>query len=435
MTTLKKLGFILVLLVGSFLTVSCNDDSKDSTTEKQLYRRTVIIYMAAQNSLGASSETSISAMEADSSEIAAGIKYLSTTDNVVLFLDDENAPRLYRFYKSENGSTYYKVLKTYTEDVSSTDPSTLAEVLKIADMYCPSQSYGLILWSHGTSWLPDLSSYSPKTRAFGIDVGIGGDMENDTAADGQAGHQMEIEEIASAISESGLHMDYILFDACIMQAIEVAYSLRHVTDYIIGSPAITSAYGYVYHDLIKEALFAWPLSDENISTIADTHYYDIMENPDWKQKYQDMGCVISVIKTSELENLATATATYLQKYVKGGTYPNLSSTKGYVDYRSTYYPDSYDINDAMSRLLPEADWQKWHETLSKCVIHSRISDSYYWGAQGTRILTTQSNPTTFCGVSMFVPQGKYNYRADINYNEAFRQTEWYEAAGWASAGW
>ena len=431
---MKKLRFAVLAFLGALVSFSCSSSHEEEASPPR-FRRTVIIYMAAQNSLGATSVTGFSPSQSDSAEIAKGIQYLpSTEDNILLFIDDAQAPRLYRYYKTSNGKTFYKVLKKYTTDVSSTDPKTLTEVLNIASTYCPSKSYGLVLWSHGSSWLPNMSS-GLSTRAFGIDTGLGGDMENDLAADGNPGRQMEINEIASAIAASGLHLDFLLFDACLMQSIEVAYTLRHTADYIIGCPTVTSSYGCVYHDLIKYALFAWPVSDQNISLIADTHYRSLMEAPAWKPQYEDMGCVISVIKTSEIEQLAQSTAHYISQYASPANISSLSTATGYVDFRTEGYPDSYDMSDTMSRLLPASGYRTWCEILDRCVIHRRISDYYYWGQKGSRILKASSNPATFCGVSMFVPQKKYDAYGSINYNNTFKQTEWYKAAGWETAGW
>ena len=211
-----------------------------------------------------------------------------------------------------------------------------------------------------------------STRAFGIDTGLGGDMENDLAADGNPGRQMEINEIASAIAASGLHLDFLLFDACLMQSIEVAYTLRHTADYIIGCPTVTSSHGFVYHDLIRHALFAWPASDQNISLIADTHYQSLMEDPAWEPLYEDMGCVISVIKTSEIEQLAQSTAHYISQYASPANISSLSTATGYVDFRTEGYPDSYDMSDTMSRLLPPSDYQAWYEPLRHPQAHFRL---------------------------------------------------------------
>ena len=51
-----------------------------------------------------------------------------------------------------------------------------------------------------------------------------------------SGSKMEIADVAAALDDFP-RLDFILFDACFMQAVEVAYELRHVAKYIASSPA------------------------------------------------------------------------------------------------------------------------------------------------------------------------------------------------------
>lgn len=436
----------LLLLAGlcALVFTSCSkDDYTDSSSETKTYRRTVLIYVAAQNNLGSAGFS-----KADSMEISDGLQYMeSTEDNVLLFLDDNKKPRIYRFYKSSNGKAYFQLLKAYTSDVSSTDPATLLDVLGVMKEKCPSKSYGLVLWSHGSSWLPNMTSFSGltksvssitsggKLKAFGIDTGVGGNMSKNLTATGELGPQMEIADMAAAIVKSGLHMDYIFFDACLMQSIEVAYDLRNATDYIVASPTTTSAYGSVYQDQIRYGFFAYPTNDENIKKIVDTYYYDVMENEDTKNYYTGQGCIMSVIKTSELDNLAAATSAVVSKAVSGKASVDMSSITGYVNFKEEGYPDSYDMGTAMHLLLPEADYTTWRAAVDKCVIYQQASDAYYYVYLG-RDSSVAIDRATYCGVSVFIPQTRYSYSpAYLDYNTAFQQTGWYAAAGWAQTGW
>ena len=45
--------------------------------------------------------------------------------------------------------------------------------------------------------------------------------------------------------------------------------------------------------------------------------------------------------------------------------------------------------------------------------------------------------SAYCAaLSMFLPQTSYALHGSrYNFNEQFRQTEWYQAAGWADTGW
>jgi hypothetical protein len=133
--------------------------------------------------------------------------YTETGVNLIVLTDVANeAPCLIKI--TENGE---QKIKTYQE-FNSADPANINRLLgEIIEMY-PSDSYGLILWSHGTSWLP-----------AGVPV-------KSFSADGNS--RMDISELAEALP---VKFDFILFDACLMGAVEVAYELRNKTDYIIAS--------------------------------------------------------------------------------------------------------------------------------------------------------------------------------------------------------
>ena len=106
----------------------------------------------------------------------------------------------------------------------------------------PAEEYGLILWSHGTSWLPA----GRGLRSFGSD----------------SGKEMNIVDLAKALP---LHFKFILFDACLMGAVEVVYELRNTTDYIIASSTETIAEGFPYHLILPEL---------------------VKQNPDWTKVAQ-----------------------------------------------------------------------------------------------------------------------------------------------------
>ena len=76
---MKFLTKILFLSLGILALASCssNDDDKDSPDEQQTYRRSVIIYLAAQNSLGYAEPGWASASYLDSLDIMKGVSKLS----------------------------------------------------------------------------------------------------------------------------------------------------------------------------------------------------------------------------------------------------------------------------------------------------------------------------------------------------------------------
>lgn len=416
--------------------VSCSDHSDDDAPHGPTsIRRSLIIYMAAQNSLGSSG-----AARLDSAEIARGAMSLNDNDNIFLFIDDVHRPRLYRLYRYR-GRTITDKVWTSPTDLCSTDPATLRDLLTHIRTTYPSQSYALVLWSHADGWLPStnvvntLDSIPSVTalRSFGIDVGTAGSMTTDRDSTGHTGPQMDIDQLERAIQQSHIHLDYIFFDACLMQNIEVAYQLRHVTDYIIASATSTSAYGGYYDNLLPRALLLYPANDANVSLIADQYYYDAVLNPDLKKYYGQTGNAISVIKTSQLDTLARVTANYLPHIFANRAEPPLPQVTAYAN--STYFttPDYYDLGALMHHLLTPTQYAHWQQVAQQSIIHHRASSRYIQGYyHGSAVTATLYDPDHILATSIFVPRDRYTF---YNYNQAFRYTPWYQDAGWSTTGW
>jgi hypothetical protein len=133
----KNILIILILLFAS-----C---SKNEIPELVKIERTIIAYMAADNDLW-------DVALVDLEEMKQG--YKETGVNLIVLLDIVDKPEvvdklpcLLRI--TEEGE---QTIKTYSE-FNSADPATMNRLLgEIIEMYL-SDSYGLILWSHGTSWL------------------------------------------------------------------------------------------------------------------------------------------------------------------------------------------------------------------------------------------------------------------------------------------
>lgn len=77
--------------------------------------------------------------------------------------------------------------------------------------------------------------------------------------------QIETTDLADAMADAGLHTEYILFDACYMSSVEVAYELKDVAHYLIASPTEVISYGFPYITMGK-----YLLGTPNYKGIADS---------------------------------------------------------------------------------------------------------------------------------------------------------------------
>lgn len=419
---------ILLLLTG---VSGCNQNDSTDTDDGSYdgINRTVILYIAAQNSLGASTN-----FMADSTEIMKGCQYINNKDRLLVFVDNKNTPKLYQIQKDSQKPT---LIREWSHDVCSTSPQVLQDVLSWCRNYYPSKEYGLVMWSHADGWLPSTNtdySTSRQILSFGIDVGPEGSMHNDRTHDFRHGAQMNIDDMATAIFQSGIHLKYIFFDACLMQNIEVGYALRNVTDYIIASPIAIAANGANYTHQLQYGLFS-----NNLADIITTYLADVTD-PLQSWDYDDYGIVFSLIDTQYMEELANVTAEILpHTSLVQRNNVNMDSVLNYQAYSSQFYyrPHNYDALEAMRNIVPNEDFKKFEKVLNKIVIQKVATPKFWIGP--SYFAFKELNLERYSGISLFIPQQIYTDNANStphgDLNLSFQKTEWYHAANWQITGW
>ena len=430
--------------------MGCTDRNEPDAPALQA-RRTVLVYQAAQNSLGTQRYN-----QQDSTEMANGIQYLKSDERLLLFIDDAQLPRL---YEMRQGYAAPKLIKRWETDLNSADPATVTEVLRLVKTQFPSDDYGLVLWSHATGWVPSGKSVqnaqrnaaptqglttpstsalstlarpstSPRPLTFGVDVGADGNMSRDLAALGAMPDEIGTAELANAIAASGLRPRYILFDCCQMQGVEAAYDLRNVTDYIAGSPMAIDASGGFYTDLMKTGLFS-----EDIRELGPSYMAAYEKQFTTPSTSDDFGAVFSIIRTDRLEPLAKVMAEVMPKALPStideAGFWRMDSVQAYAPYTATYFwrPEYYDLGDAMRRHLAPADYARVKAELDQLVIYRGSTDVFWVGPGYYDYFSIDRQ--NYSGISMFVPQLRYTTNASRSIhgdlNEAYRKTAWSKA--------
>lgn len=403
---------MLLSVVATCWLSSCSDsDGKDEEEvlpdSSYAPSRTVMVYMVAENDLsGAAAD--------DIREMLAGIKDMTlyAHDRLVIFLDDVSLPRIYVLDKNVKAFSLSELnpVKQYREEVNSASAATLSDFVDYVQTYYPASSYGLVMWSHASGWIPStFSGDNPpvpdsKKRSFGWDNGSNSSLY-------LQGNQMNIDDMARVLVEKD-GVDFILFDACMMQSVENVYELKDAARYIIASPAEIPGPGAYYATMVR-AMFK---QEAYADAMVDAYYnqYGNSGNP--------YGIVISAVNTSALPAFSAYMKNLIARYEERLWALDYRSLLNYFHYGEWDYKntDMFDVRGVMLHLLDEQEYESWQNKMSQVV---RCKHSNYWYSLYVK-KTVQIEDSQCCGLSMFIPRKIYDDNASMKYNIVFKDTKW-----------
>lgn len=404
-------GRLLWMVSLLLLFVSCSKDEGNEEVEDTTLSHTVLVYMAAENSLSRQ-------VYNDISEMLAGHTSLTANDHLLIYLDDTSLPCIYEVNYATTATSRVNLtpVKTYEEDMNSASAAVLDEVLQYVENTYPADDYGLVLWSHASGWLPNLSSEnstssvkgtegSAKRRTFGID--------NEKNTTSNKGSQMNVADLAEVLNAHA-PFRFVMFDACFMQSLEVAYELRNCADYLVGSPAEIPGPGAPYEQVMPY-MFADHMDGDGLAQAYNDYYKT-------KSITSSYGGVMSCVHLAEMDAFAQIFRPLYLQYLDTLKELDYSAVLNYFDYDGyrtlKSMPDCYDILSVMERVLSLEHYTVWRAALD-ALCHSYYDTYWYSAFMGyTRITDGECG-----GLSFYVPLAKYSERGD-NFTAAFNETSW-----------
>jgi len=424
MKTIKNLAVsMLMSIIAAATFTACSENYMDYDVENPMeaqkwntnygMQRTVLVYMAGRNNLSYYAGL-------DLEEMKQGSKLLGKDQALVVFMRrcyDGEEPWLARI---ENGQITNKVtiseMGINKDELYASDPEVMKQVMNYTFSHYPSvnDDYGLVLWGHGSGWLlEDEVSTKPINRGYGVDVG--NYIYNKT------GKWINIPTMNNVLA-SMPHLKFIFADCCNFMCLESLYELRQVTDYVIGSPAEIPAEGAPYQTVVP-AMFE-----------PTTYYSSII---DCYHEATKGSLPLSVVKSSEMENVAQVTKKVLQSISERES--GFADMTGMIHYNYLGVKDSthyqlhnifYDAGNFIRKFATPSEYKEWKEALDAAVISKYIAYSWKtiknWQMYYTDFEVTEEK---YHGVSMFVPQDQNfqhgEYYAKLNRDIA--QMQWLHA--------
>jgi hypothetical protein len=306
------------MMAGSCLWQSCVQSDPEDVMS---ISKSTLIYMVADNNLDYYGVKNIK-------ELEQGIP-IESKGHLFVFVDrgkggNPNHPYLLQISRDTiNQFITSTILQSYKEQ-NSCNPECLKQIINDVKEYCQSldtRLSRLVLWSHGSGWLPqgtsfDSNKHNPMLRSFGLDESEVSVKENS--------EEMGITELAEALS--GHHFEYLVMDACFMGTVETAYELKDYFDYMILSPSEILAMGFPYIEIACDLVN----SDIKIQDIANKY---VAFYADKKNAF--CSATISVVNCNYLTKLAQSMRAYYENLSKKKRNGNPLSYDGISQYDRT----------------------------------------------------------------------------------------------------
>lgn len=384
---------LIVLFAGS---TSCIDE-KYAEPDSNFSSRTVLVYMAADNSLAVEIAQKIEALRQG---------WTWTGNKCLIYVDTPQGARLLRLRGccQATPTPYVEVVREYGAE-NSASAAVFGRVLREVVEEYPADSYGLVFFSHASGWLPKGILQNPS-RSLGWDDGTG-----DGAQDGMLHSEMELTEFAAAIPDGQL--DFILFEACLMAGVEVAYALCDKTDYLLVSSAEILAPGFtpIYPSAFRYLFDTSKSVDESLVAFGE-RYMDYVNGLD--NDYRS--ATLSLIATDDLIPFAAR----IRKLLAGHSL-NLSDM--IIGLQHFDRPGSYGDTPAVARYFDMAEWM---EHLLKeeryTVFEEQLKRIVRWKACTEHFLLSQNGFTIrrHSGLTIYIERPELPLL-----NEYYHSTAWY----------
>ena len=420
---MTKVRLILLSLLA-LLFASCERDGVDTTLTLGPFgketRKVMLFYEAGFNNLSGDLARNVAALK------RGYLPEKSPNDDVLLVFThntrsygdykSNTAPVLVRLY-ADHGEARADTLKAWPEGASIANAAMVTDVFNWVKNAFPAAGYGAVMASHASGWLPE-GYYDNPEKHEGYNRGGGGwswaprqkTFGHEFFSNGTMTEEIEIKDLAKAIPYK---LDYLVFDACLMGSVEVAWELRNVCSYLVVSPFETPAAGFDYKSMAERLLK--PETPDPTGVAQD--YFAAYEND------SIYGATITVVDCGALDPLASVCSTLFDRYRSG--IRNLVGKNVQVydrSHGSKYYYALFDLKDMLREAGASAeDLASLQQALDKAIVFEAHTKQFL-----------SVNLDRCCGLSVYLPAYP-DYQKDLWHGTEFLDTFYKQHLSWNAA--
>jgi len=176
------------------------------------------------------------------------------------------------FDRRYDNAKLWHVMNGYSEElqdlgeVNMGNAETLISFAVNAMTQYPAKKYALILWDHGSGWA-DKDEPKPL-KGICWDDSHGG-WEGDCLDNGELDYAL-----AQIVAQTGVQLDIIGFDACLMQCIEVAHYIADSGHYVVASEDFEPWDGWAYERFLADLNAQPDMTALGLSAAIIDGYYE-----------------------------------------------------------------------------------------------------------------------------------------------------------------
>lgn len=284
-----------------------------------------------------------------------------------------------RYLVSQDSSSDIKsqLIQDLGTGVDMGSSTTLSDFISWAKTYYPAERYCLVIWNHGNGWHRGVER-SNVTRGVSYD--------EDT------GNHIDTWQLSQAVG--GTHWSIISWDASLMQMMEVAYELKDVTDYVVGSEESPPGEGLPY-----DTIFAQFRDNPSASTADLTNaFVQGMVNDTAYTSRKITQSSIDTTKLSALKDALSGLANALiaHKSELGTAMANVrNSAKSYSLTASRWYYDIGSLCDQIDANVTSTDVNNATAAVRTALAAAVIHEGHNANSAGSTGLSIDFSPSTY----------------------------------------
>lgn len=338
-----------------------------------------------------------------------------------------SAPKLQRIYLGPDGNPMKETLLEMEPGTVSNSAECIREVLEfLKEKYPEIESFGVLMSSHGTGWTPPgycTTGYKNEGNSDDIEwrrsafpekylsgeylyeplPGVKSMGYTVTGGNPTVAYETDIREIADLLP---FKLDYIIFDACFMGGVEVAYQFKDKCRYMCFSQTEILSDGMDYTTMISDLLSGNSADLVSLATNYFNHYDTALG--------AKRSATISVVDCTKLDALAAVCRDLFRRYDISKDKVNESKLQKYFHYANhAWFYDLFSIAEAAGASETELSDLQW--ALDCCMEYKAATPIFALYGFPIRVHS---------GLSMYLPETERK-----NLNSYYSALDWNKVTG------